>query len=177
MNQMITEPAAFLPAALDLAQTAPAAHAATISDFARAHVLMQGWAQRSAINGADTTKLWASGQLYLYAGELLDMQRAAYERFLKQQAATLEDWVEWGRQRAQLRGANTMTKLMEQEMNLVGRIGQIFADQLTNLLCLQENVEVAYGWWLSQKLGETSTSRVAAVAWSGNPHEVTGSPA
>ncbi|MBN3856606.1 hypothetical protein G3N59_24800 [Paraburkholderia sp. Ac-20340] len=172
MNQMITEPAAFLPAALDLAQTAPAAHAATISDFARAHVLLQGWAQRAAINGADTTKLLASGMLFVFAGELLDMQRATYERFIKQQGATLEDWVEWGHQRAQLRGANTMTKLMEQEMNLVGRIGQIFTDQLTNLMALQENVEIAYGFWLSQKLGGASTSRVAAAAWSGQAQAV-----
>ena len=52
---------------------------------------------------------------------------------------------------------------------LVAQIGQLLIDQTTNLIALQENIEVSYAYWLNQKLGALSSTPgvqtpVAAVA-------------
>jgi hypothetical protein len=166
MNQTTVEPGSLIPAALSVAQTAPEAQTATLKDLTRAHTLFQGWASRAAINSVDTGRLWSSGMYPLYLGELADMSGEALQRYVKVQQDTLREWAEWNRQRAQINGANTMTKLLEQEMNLLGRIGLIVTNHMTNLLALQENVEVAYAYWLSKKLGPASLSQVHVAAQS-----------
>lgn len=97
------------------------------------------------------------------------MQQAVVERLTLQQQAWMQGWAAWNRERAEIRGANTVTKLVEQEFNLVAQIGQLLIDQTTNLIALQENIEVSYAYWLNQKLGALSSTPgvqtpVAAVA-------------
>jgi hypothetical protein len=166
MNQITAEPASLIPAALSVAHTAPDAQTATLKNLAKAHTLFEGWASRAAINGFDTGRLLSSGMYPAYLGELAGMSGEALRRYVKVQQDTLAEWTEWNRQRAQINGANTMSKLLEQEMNLFGRIGQIVTDHMTNLVALQENVEVAYSYWLSRKLGASSLSQVHVAAQS-----------
>ena len=160
MSNTTTEPVSLVPATMAVVQTAPAAHAANVKDIVKAHRLFEGSACRKAISYVDSARLWSSGLAFTYAGELYELNQAAVKRFLEVQQETLDEWAAWGRQRARIGGANTMSKLVEQEMNLAGLIGQIFTDYLTNLVELQENIEVGYAYWLSKKLGPLSLSRV-----------------
>jgi len=159
MSKKTTEPVSLVPAAMAVARTAPATHAATVRAFTRAHQLLGGWVSRSVISYVDSGRLWSSGMGFTHAGELYELNHAAVRRFRELQDEMLGECAAWGRQRAQIGGANTMSKLIEQEANLAGLIGQIFTDYLTNLVELQENIEVGYAYWLSNKLGPLSLSR------------------
>ena len=55
-----------------------------------------------------------------------------------------------------------MSKLVEQEFNLVGQLVQLLSNQATNLATLQENVEVDYGYWVHEKIKARSDSGAAA---------------
>jgi hypothetical protein len=52
------------------------------------------------------------------------------------------------------RGANTMSKLVERESNIGVQFGQLLGAQLTDLVGLQENIEVDYSYWINGKLAE-----------------------
>jgi len=156
-------------AAEALQKTAPAARAAAVQDTLKMPVLLGGWAARSATNSIDTARLLAFGMDLHTWGELVQMQQAVVERLTLQQQAWMQGWAAWNRERAEIRGANTVTELVEQEFNLVAQIGQLLIDQTTNLIALQENIEVSYAYWLNQKLGALSSTPgvqtpVAAVA-------------
>jgi hypothetical protein len=155
VNTSLTTTAA---AAAAVQRTAPAAHAAAVQDTLKAPVLLGGWAARSATNGIDTARLLAFGVDAQTWGELFQMQQAIFQRLALQQQAWLQGWAGWNQQRAQMRAANTVTKLVEQECNLIAQIGQLLIDQTTNLVALQENVEVSYAYWLNQKLGALSST-------------------
>jgi hypothetical protein len=77
---------------------------------------------------------------------------------MQQQQDWLRGWAVWNQERASMNGANTISRLVEQEFNLVAQIGQLFLNQTTNLVALQENVEVAHAYWLNEKLGPLSSS-------------------
>lgn len=51
----------------------------------------------------------------------------------------------------QLRQANTMSKLLEKQCNLVSQLGQLLTTQATDFVSLLENIDVDYGYWASQK--------------------------
>ncbi|MBN3755577.1 hypothetical protein G3N95_21725 [Paraburkholderia sp. Tr-20389] len=156
-------------AAAAVQKTAPAARAGAVQDTLKMPVLLSGWAARSATNGIDTARLFAFGMDLQTWSELAQMQQAIVERLTLQQQSWLQGWAAWNRERAEIRGANTVTKLVEQEFNLIAQIGQLLIDQTTNLVALQENIEVSYAYWLNQKLGALSSTAgvqtpVAAVA-------------
>jgi len=67
------------------------------------------------------------------------------EAWLKGCAILLQDYV-------QIKDANTMSKLVEKQYNLVAQWNQLLGSQATNLMGLEENIEVDYGYWASQKL-------------------------
>jgi hypothetical protein len=160
MNEMTTPPTSLVPATSAVQRTAPAAHAAAVQDSLKMPVLLFGWATRAAGNGIDTAKLFALGMHVLNWDELVDMNEAIVRRLTLQQQAWLQGWAAWNRERAEIKGANTVTKLVEQEVNLVAQLGQLFIDQATSFLALQENIEVAYAYWLGEKLGPLSCSGV-----------------
>ncbi|ACC74589.1 hypothetical protein PPMP20_38840 [Paraburkholderia phymatum] len=156
-------------AAAAVQKTASSARAAAVQDTLKMPVLLGGWAARSATNGIDTARLFAFGINPETWRELAQMQQAIVERLTLQQQSWMQGWAAWNRERAEIRGANTVTKLVEQEFNLIAQIGQLFIDQTTNLIALQENIEVSYAYWLNQKLGALSSTAgvqtpVASVA-------------
>ncbi|WP_051975315.1 hypothetical protein [Cupriavidus necator] len=57
----------------------------------------------------------------------------------------------WLQERARIRRANSVSKLMEQEFDLLARFVLLLSDQAVDLVTLQENVEVNTGYWLGQK--------------------------
>jgi hypothetical protein len=54
----------------------------------------------------------------------------------------------------QLRQANTMSKLMEKQGNLISQFSQLLTSQTTDFIALLENIDVDYGYWASQKQSE-----------------------
>jgi hypothetical protein len=49
-----------------------------------------------------------------------------------------------------------MSKLAEREGNIFGQAAQILCSQATDLVGLQENIAVDYGYWVSEKLGKSN---------------------
>jgi hypothetical protein len=145
-------------AASAVQRTMPAAQSAAVQNSLKMPVLLYGWGARAAGNGIDTGKLFALGMNPQTWGELFHIQEAAFQRLLLQQQAWLQGWAAWNRERAEIKSANTVTKMIEQEFNLAAQFSQLFIDQATNFVALQENIEVAYAFWLSEKLGPLSHS-------------------
>lgn len=50
---------------------------------------------------------------------------------------------------AQIRQASMVSKLVEKQYNPVTQWNQLLGDQATNLMGLQENIQVDYGYWAS----------------------------
>jgi hypothetical protein len=88
--------------------------------------------------------------------ELVQMQGAIFQRLEMQRRAWLEGCAILMQDYVQIRQANTMSKLVEKQYNLVTQWHQLLGDQATNLLGLQENIQVSYGYWISRKLGSES---------------------
>jgi hypothetical protein len=82
---------------------------------------------------------------------LLALQQASVQKLLEQQNACLNDWREWWSTAQQLPRANTLSKLLEQEVDLALRVVQICGNQAVNWASLQENLEVNYGHWANQQ--------------------------
>jgi hypothetical protein len=124
----------------------------------KAPALLGGWAQRAAGNCIDTGKLAALGMNPLTWGEFVHLQAALVERLLTQQQKWFEGYTAWGLQRTAIKGANTVTKLAEQEFNLAAQLYVLMAGQATDFIALLENADVAYAYWLRAKLGPLSNA-------------------
>jgi hypothetical protein len=133
-------------------------HRATVHDALKVPVLKSSWATRAAHNCIDTARLCALGMHLLNWDELLEMNEAVSKRLMLRQQAWLPGWETWNRERVDIKSANTVTKLVAQEFNLAAQMGQLFMNQTTDLVALQENIEVAYAYWLSEKLGPLSSA-------------------
>jgi hypothetical protein len=84
--------------------------------------------------------------------ELLQLQGAVVRRLQQQNQDWLNGCAALAREYDRLKGANTISKLAEQQFNLVAQWGKLVSDQATSLIELQENISVDYGYWASQKL-------------------------
>lgn len=80
---------------------------------------------------------------------LAQLQAASLQKLIAQQDGWLAQWQGWLHSASQLGQANTVSKLLEQEMNLTLRAVQIVGQQAVDLASLQENLEVNYGYWAS----------------------------
>ena len=80
---------------------------------------------------------------------LTQLQAASLQRLIAQQDSWLTQWQGWFHSACQLSQANTVSKLLEQEINLTLRAVQILGQQTVDLASLQENLEVNYGYWAS----------------------------
>ncbi|WP_395408134.1 hypothetical protein ACHMW6_16435 [Pseudoduganella sp. UC29_106] len=126
---------------------APVAHAMATQRLA------QKQAARALSNGALTMglamRLWDP----VVWNEWMQLQAAVVKR-LQMQA---QDWKQGcailAEDYAQIRQANTMSKLMEKHCNLMSQSAVLLTNQATNLVALMENIDVDYGYWASQKVG------------------------
>jgi hypothetical protein len=124
----------------------PLAHAMT------AERLMQKQAARQFHNSLLTAGLsirLADPEVW---GEWLQLQTAVAQRLQKQNQDLGKGCAILADDYSQLRHANTMSKLMEKQFNLVSEWGALISSQATNLVELLENVQVDYGYWVSQKV-------------------------
>lgn len=136
-----------------------AAEAAALASSAHTHVahartthrLTQKYVASMANNGALTlglaTRLWDpavwSESMHLAAAvaQRLHLQGLNWRKGC---TILLNDY-------AQLRQANTMSKLVEKQCNLTLQFGQLLTSQATDFLSLLENIDVDYGYWASRK--------------------------
>jgi predicted phage tail protein len=125
--------------------------ASSVAHAATAQKLTQRYAASMANNGALSLAL--AGRLWdpTVWSESLQMEAAIARRlhgqgldFRKGCTVLLEDY-------GQLRQANTMSKLVEKQCNLMAQFGQLMTSQATNFVALLENIDVDYGYWASQK--------------------------
>ncbi len=58
-----------------------------------------------------------------------------------------------------LRSANTVSKIMEQDLNLVGQYGDLMTTYATKTAALIENTSVGYSFWLSKKVKDMQAAK------------------
>ncbi|MQA18995.1 hypothetical protein [Rugamonas rivuli] len=125
---------------------APLAHAMTAQRLVQkdaAHLI-----NNSTVSLALAARLWDpvvwSEWTQLQAA-IMQRLHAQNENWHKGCAILIEDY-------GQLRQANTMSKLVEKQSNLMSQSADLLTSQATNFVALLENIDVDYGYWASQKL-------------------------
>lgn len=141
---------AALHRALALAQPAAMQQALTLQ------TLFGGWASRTAGTGISTLHLTHFSIDAQSMTEWLQLQAAIVQRLQEQQQEWMLGWAGWLHERARVKRANTMSKLLEQEFDLLARFVLLLSGQAVDLVTLQENVEVNTGYWIGQKLASKS---------------------
>jgi len=140
--------------------------AAPISHPALKHALKTtqlhaAWATRAMGNASATAQVFAMGVDSETVKEIVDMQQAVWERIWALQKTWARDWQRWVQYAEQVKGANTMSKLVEREANIAAQFTQLLSNQATDWVGLQENVDVDYSYWINEKLEEKRKVRAA----------------
>ncbi|MBP0632658.1 hypothetical protein [Cupriavidus sp. AcVe19-1a] len=131
-----------------LLQTPPAAAQRALT----LQTLMGEWAMRTGGTAAKALTLAPFSFDPQVLSELVQLQSAVAQRLQAQQQAWLQQWSGWLQERGQVRRANTVSKLVEQEFDLLARFVLLLSDQMLDLVTLQENVEVNSSYWVQQVL-------------------------
>jgi len=101
---------------------------------------------------------WTTAALLPFAArpqtwqELFQLQQAVLQQVGQLHHGWTSGWTSWLGEFAQLKRVNTMSKLVEQEFNLVAQFVLLLQGQATDWTNLQENIEVNYGYWLHETL-------------------------
>lgn len=127
------------------------AYPAALRQSQNLHSLMSQWATRQASNSVSFGALAHLVQDGAIWHELAEMQTAVQQRLQQQQNVWLEGCTALVAQSLQLKRANTLSKMADQQFNLMGQLQALVSTQTTSLLSLQENIEVDYAYWLAQK--------------------------
>jgi hypothetical protein len=141
----------------DAARIAPRADLpAPTPHMCKAAKVFGNWAARAAGTGFATGALlpWrtdpqALPQLWF---ELWQMQASVWLRQYQMEENWLQGWFAWAQECSQARGANTMSRLVEQEFDLVGQWHDLLRGQATDVVSLLENLEVNYAYWVTEKV-------------------------
>src|SRR5205085_4383897 len=114
-------------------------------------LLAQSVTRNAASGAASAALLPLAGNAETWT-ELFDMQAAIARRMQQLQQGWLAGWADWLHDYSNLGRANTMSEHTEQQYNLAAQAGALLKNQASDLLNLQENVEVGYSYWVSQHL-------------------------
>jgi hypothetical protein len=134
----------------------PAAQPAALLQAGNFGTLVGESATRRATSGAATAMLPLALR-FESLPELVAMQASVLNRMQQLQQGWLHGWNLWLQEFGELKRANTMSEHVEQQFNLASSVGVLLKDQVSDLLNLQENVEVGYSYWLAQKLQPPAT--------------------
>ncbi|KMO11114.1 hypothetical protein [Methylobacterium platani] len=137
--------AAFLRQAVDAAPLgagAPLKHGVLAAELASV----------CARNAAGTVRLLAESPRPDILAEIVAMQAA----FMHQVWTIGEEWSAGWWQIAEgavsLRNANTLSKIVEQDFNLAGQVGDLMLDTTTRTAKLIESATVGYSYWLTNTI-------------------------
>ena len=128
----------------------------------KAVALQSDWATRALHNASASAQVFALGIDAESAEELLQMQHAAWQRLFTLQSNWAQDWKNWIQYSDLIKGANTTFKFVEREGNIVAQCVQLLSKQAADILGLQENIDVAYSFWINEKLSEKQKSLSAS---------------
>ena len=106
---------------------------------------------RSAGNGIATAALLPLALQPETGAELAELQLAVMGRVQQMQRDWWQSWSAWAEEFSQLRRATTMSEHLEQQYNIAEQFMALLKDQAGDLMDLQENVQVDYGYWVAQK--------------------------
>lgn len=83
--------------------------------------------------------------------EMAGMQQAVLQRMHAQQ----DEWIKGVgsilTEYHEMKQANTLSKLLEQECNMASQLGSLATSQMTAWIGMLENIQIGYSWWLNQK--------------------------
>lgn len=102
-------------------------------------------------NQIAATHLLSSQPSVVLWQEIFEMQQAVLQRMQDQQEEWLHGMCNILGEYSELKKANTLSKLMEQECNMFNQLGSLGTAQLAAWVGMLENVQIGYAWWLSQK--------------------------
>jgi hypothetical protein len=143
------QPTMEVPAVTPAAITAPAAALQHTHSFVG---LLGQSLSRSMANAAASAAVLPLATRPQTGAELLELQGAVLERLLQLQQDWWQGWTAWVEEFGQLRRADTLSEHMEQQYNLAAQFGALFKAQASDLVDLQDTVQVDYGYWVSRKL-------------------------
>lgn len=83
--------------------------------------------------------------------EISQMQQAVYKRMQEQQDEWLQGMCSIFTEYSEMKKANTLSKLVEQECNMLNQLASLSTSQLTAWVGMMENIQIGYAWWLNQK--------------------------
>jgi hypothetical protein len=89
--------------------------------------------------------------------EGMALAQAATKQWMGLQAQWLDGLAELAEEMGQFRQANTVSKYVDQEMNLVQQSLALVTTQATATARLAENIQNNLAWWLSQRAGAART--------------------
>jgi hypothetical protein len=107
---------------------------------------------RTLTAASDMAKLAATPPSPETVAEFVALQVAVLQRFETMTQGWSKAWHEWFAYATEFKGANTVSKIAEKETNIAGQLTAMIGSQITDLVTLQENVEVNYAYWIQQKL-------------------------
>ena len=136
MEQPRRAPLPWLPAARAMSALLLAQHVASSQSAQAADV------------GTALPYLGADGSA---APQALAFGAAVLQQCASLQAQWLEGLAELGREMGEVRAANTLSKYVDHEMDLIQQSVALVADQLTATARLMENIQVNAAWLLSQR--------------------------
>jgi hypothetical protein len=83
--------------------------------------------------------------------EWWSIQQAIARRVQAQHQTLIDGLAGVAENYAELKMANTLSKFLAQEMHIVADVNALITNQMTGWANLMENIQVDYGYWLSQK--------------------------
>jgi len=115
------------------------------------HLMLTQFAARGMSHSAATAAMLPLRFDPGFWQELQALQQSVMKRLQQQQQGWLDGMAALAQEYAQSRQANTLSKYVEQEYNLVAQYGALVSDQAAKLAGLMENIQVDYGYWMAQQ--------------------------
>lgn len=84
--------------------------------------------------------------------EALSLFMAAGKRSMDMQKQWQQDWKAWAEYASKLPGADTTSKLVARQSNIMLQASAQISEQTTEALELMENIFVGYSFWVSQQV-------------------------
>ena len=155
LNASMTAPAVPQPGDLPAARAHLARSPLPLVPLARAWSL-QSLASHLAVNQSTqvaqaVTALPVLATDPAAAQEAAAMGEAVARQWLSLHAQWLDGLAELGQEMGQFRHANTVSKYVDQEVNLVQQSLALVSNQATATVRLLENIQVSVGWWLTRR--------------------------
>ena len=133
-------------------QPSPKTHLPALDHAQKARAILSDRAVRLADTTSTTAQVLLSGRGAEAMKETRDLQRAAWRRYAALQKNWAAQWAGWFDYADRIKGANTMSKLVEMESNILAQAAELLGTQITSLVTLQENIEVDYTYLMKQIL-------------------------